>query len=108
MQVMGGNCGGIIASYVYLSRDGPRFITGHSILIGFVRYVKTFFSDFRLLTDTTSMAFGLTLFMSTWCRMENKRRDRVAAEGGSRDLTEEEILLEKELADSVPWFRYTV
>ncbi|KAB5518090.1 major facilitator superfamily domain-containing protein [Coniochaeta sp. 2T2.1] len=36
MQVMGGNCGGIVASYVYLSRDGPRFITGHSILIGFV------------------------------------------------------------------------
>lgn len=39
MQVMGGNCGGIIASYVYLTRDGPRFIVGHSILIGFVRYV---------------------------------------------------------------------
>ena len=39
MQVMGGNCGGIIASYVYLSRDGPRYITGHSILIGFVRQV---------------------------------------------------------------------
>lgn len=37
MQVMGGNCGGIIASYVYLTRDAPRFITGHSILIGFVR-----------------------------------------------------------------------
>jgi MFS family permease len=36
MQVMGGNCGGIIASYVYLSRDGPRYIKGHSILIGFV------------------------------------------------------------------------
>lgn len=37
MQVMGGNCGGIIASYVYLTRDGPRFVKGHSILIGFVR-----------------------------------------------------------------------
>jgi MFS family permease len=36
MQVMGGNCGGIIASYVYLSRDGPRYVKGHSILIGFV------------------------------------------------------------------------
>lgn len=39
MQVMGGNCGGIIASYVYLSRDGPRYIIGHSILIGIIRYV---------------------------------------------------------------------
>jgi cyanate permease len=36
MQVMGGNCGGIIASYVYLSRDGPRFVVGHSILIAIV------------------------------------------------------------------------
>lgn len=35
MQVMGGNCGGIVASYVYLSKDGPRYIKGHSILIGF-------------------------------------------------------------------------
>ncbi len=25
MQVMGGNCGGIIASYVYLSKNGPRY-----------------------------------------------------------------------------------
>lgn len=37
MQVMGGNCGGIVASYVYLSSDGPRYIKGHSILIGFIR-----------------------------------------------------------------------
>jgi MFS family permease len=37
MQVMGGNCGGIVASYVYLTRDSPRFKKGHSILIGFVR-----------------------------------------------------------------------
>lgn len=36
MQVMGGNCGGIVASYVYLTRDGPRYIKGHSILIGFI------------------------------------------------------------------------
>jgi drug/metabolite transporter superfamily protein YnfA len=36
MQVMGGNCGGIIASYVYLTKDSPRYIPGHSILIGFV------------------------------------------------------------------------
>ncbi|CAN9153473.1 unnamed protein product [Alternaria alternata] len=90
MQVMGGNCGGIIASYVYLSRDGPRFIIGHSILIGFV-----------------SMAFFLTFFMSTWCRLENARRDKIALEGGTRELTEEQKLLERELADNVPWFRYT-
>ncbi|OAL03098.1 high-affinity nicotinic acid transporter [Phaeosphaeriaceae sp. SRC1lsM3a] len=90
MQVMGGNCGGIVASYVYLTRDGPRFKTGHSILIGFV-----------------SMAFFLTWFMSTWCRYENARRDKIAAEVGTQELTEEQKLLERELADNVPWFRYT-
>lgn len=35
MQVMGGNCGGIVASYVYVATDGPRYVKGHSILIGF-------------------------------------------------------------------------
>ncbi|KAK3317016.1 high-affinity nicotinic acid transporter [Apodospora peruviana] len=91
MQVMGGNCGGIVASYVYLTRDGPRFIPGHSILIGFV-----------------SMAFFLTLFMTTWCSRENARRDQVAAGAGSpEELTEEQKMLERELADDVPWFRYT-
>ncbi|KAK0615184.1 high-affinity nicotinic acid transporter [Bombardia bombarda] len=93
MQIMGGNCGGIIASYVYLSRDKPRFIPGHSILIGFV-----------------GMAFFLTLFMTIWCRRENARRDALERESGGRpsELTEEQKLLERELADDVPWFRYTV
>jgi hypothetical protein len=40
--------------------------------------------------------------------MENKRRDVVEAERGPRELTDDEILLEKELADSVRWFRYTL
>ncbi|KAF7518257.1 hypothetical protein G7054_g13519 [Neopestalotiopsis clavispora] len=91
MQVMGGNCGGIIASYVYLARDGPRFITGHCILIGFV-----------------CMAFFLTLFMTIWCRRENARRDAVAREAGVQELTEEQKALERELADNVPWFRYQI
>ena len=94
MQVMGGNCGGIVASYVYLTRDSPRFIKGHSILIGFV-----------------GMAFFLTLFMMTWCSRENARRDAMSASqggGGMQELTEEEKMLEGELADDVPWFRYTV
>lgn len=53
------------------------------------------------------MAFFLTLFMSTWCRLENARRDKIATEQGVHDLTEEQKLLERELADNVPWFRYT-
>lgn len=97
MQVMGGNCGGIIASYVYLTKDSPRFIKGHSILIGVV-----------------GMAFFLTSFMMIWCQRENTRRYAVAlaqsSNGGKKveRLTDEEKRLEAELADDVPWFRYTV
>lgn len=91
MQVMGGNCGGIIASYIYLTRDGPRYVKGHSILIGFV-----------------SLAFFLTLFMTIWCRKENARRDAFTGSLSRDNLTEEEKTREKELADDVPWFRYTV
>jgi hypothetical protein len=54
-----------------------------------------------------SMAFFLTLFMSTWCARENARRNKIALEAVSRELTEEQKLLERELADNVPWFRYT-
>lgn len=53
------------------------------------------------------MAFFLTLFMSTWFTMENARREKVALELGEQELTEEQKLMERELADSVPWFRYT-
>ncbi|KAK7923426.1 hypothetical protein PG985_007497 [Apiospora marii] len=91
MQVMGGNCGGIIPSYVYLTPDGPRYIKGHSILIGFV-----------------VMSFFLTLFMIIWCRRENARRDALAQQVGDQELTEEQKMMERELADNVPWFRYTI
>ncbi|KAI0382634.1 high-affinity nicotinic acid transporter [Hypomontagnella monticulosa] len=91
MQAMGGNCGGIIASYVYLTRDAPRYIAGHCILIGFV-----------------GMAFVLTLFMTMWCRRENARRDAIARGAATQELTVEQKMMEQELADSVSWFRYTV
>jgi hypothetical protein len=53
------------------------------------------------------MAFFLTFFMSMWCRMENARRDKIALEAETLELTDEQKLLERELADNVPWFRYT-
>ncbi|KAI2469011.1 MFS general substrate transporter [Annulohypoxylon bovei var. microspora] len=91
MQVMGGNCGGIIASYVYLARDAPRYIAGHNILIGFV-----------------ALAFIMTLFMTAWCRRENTRRDTIVREALTEELSVEQKMLERELADGVSWFRYTV
>ena len=58
------------------------------------------------MTYDDSMSFFLTFFMSTWCRLENGRRDKIAAEAGAQELTPEQKVLEAELADSVPWFRY--
>jgi hypothetical protein len=56
-----------------------------------------------------SMAFFLTLFMTTWCRLENSRRDKIAREvDAARELTPEQKMREREQADNVPWFRYTV
>ncbi|KAI1770424.1 MFS general substrate transporter [Hypoxylon cercidicola] len=94
MQVMGGNCGGIVASYVYLNRDAPRYIVGHSILIGFM-----------------GVAFMLTLFMTTWCRRENARRDALSREMVNDVSSVEHNISERgerEFADGVSWFRYTI
>jgi hypothetical protein len=54
------------------------------------------------------MALFLTLFMTTYLRFENARRDKAAAERGEKVYTEEEILAHMELADNAPGFRYTV
>ncbi|KAG9244473.1 high-affinity nicotinic acid transporter [Calycina marina] len=91
MQVMGGNCGGIIASYVYLTQDSPRFIKGHSLLIAVI-----------------GMAFFLTLFMAIYLKFENARRDKVASEVSHEERTEEQERDEMELADYAPWFRYMI
>lgn len=53
------------------------------------------------------MAFFLTLFMSTWCKKENARREAISPELGAHELTEEQKEMEREKADNVPWFRYT-
>lgn len=110
---MGGNCGGIIASYVYLTPDGPRYIKGHSILIGFVVYVYFIHISSAVedpLTNNsslTSMAFFLTLFTMTWFRCENARRNALTQQIGDQELTEEQKKMERELVDNVPWFRYS-
>ncbi|KAF4626079.1 hypothetical protein G7Y89_g12079 [Cudoniella acicularis] len=63
MQVGFGNLGGIIAAFVYQSKDEPRFIRDHAILIGLV-----------------SMSLVLTIFMTIYLRRENARRDALLSE----------------------------
>lgn len=55
------------------------------------------------------MAFCLTSFMTIYSRLENARRDRIAAAVTEpEELTEQQKALEAELADNVPWFRYQI
>lgn len=54
------------------------------------------------------MAFMLTLFMTIWCRRENARRDALARVTANDVIPSEQKMLERELADDVLWFRYTI
>lgn len=89
MQVGFGNLGGILASFVYLSKDGPRFIQGHCILIG-------------MLIMSTSLLTIMTIYL----RRENAWRD--ATYKDPEEYTIEEKIAERERGDSASFFRYTV
>lgn len=84
-----GNLGGIISSFVYLSKDSPQFVRGHAILIGFL-----------------SMSTILATFMTVWLRRENARRDREYKDPS--EYTPMEMELERERGDNATFFRYTV
>ncbi|CAF0751236.1 unnamed protein product [Adineta steineri] len=55
-----GNCGGVISGQIYRSQDGPRFILGHGINLGFC---------------VLGLIAVIILFISF--RLENHRRDRL-------------------------------
>lgn len=86
LQIGLGNCGGIIASNIFVTREAPTYLTGYSVGIG---------------------AIGLGFISCTaffaWCVFENKKRDR-----GERDhrlnLPQEELI---NLGDDHPAFRFT-
>lgn len=89
MHVGFGNAGGMIASFVFLPKDSPRFHTGLSILIGL-----------------QAMSFILSGLMTLYYRRENARRD---AQYKAPELyTEAEKFLEREKGDYATFFRFTV
>ncbi|KAL3425445.1 high-affinity nicotinic acid transporter [Phlyctema vagabunda] len=89
MHVGFGNLGGVIASFMYMTKDSPRFLPGHGTLIGLI-----------------SMSFVVTLIMTTYLRRENARRDR---EYTSPELyTEEQKLAERDRGDYASFYRYTI
>ena len=79
---------GILASFIFLTKDSPQFVQGLSILIGL-----------------NGMAIVLSLAMTIYYRKENARRDR---EHKAPELyTEEEKRQERTKGDYATFFRYT-
>ena len=81
-----GSLGGIIAPWVYLPSDAPRYRTGHGVLLAF-------------LCGSWLCAIGLVLY-SKW---ENKQRDAGKRDYRLNGLSREEEL---ELSSKHPAFRY--
>jgi len=89
MHVGFGNLGGCIAGFLFLPKSGPRYLSGHSVLLA-----------------CQVMACVLSILMTIYLRRENARRDREYKPPS--EYTEEEKAAEREKGDNATFFRYTV
>ncbi|KAI0636652.1 MFS general substrate transporter [Trametes polyzona] len=85
-QVGFGNIGGIIAVFAFLAKDAPKYIPGYSICIAFI--------------GVSVLANTIYFLGVGW---ENRRRDRLQAQGAYEGLTTEE---KKRMGDLNPDYRY--
>lgn len=86
MQLTGGNCAGVMAPFIYLTKEGPRYTRGHAVTMS--------------LLAVASLIYG---FMWYWFSRVNKARDAGERSSKFDDWTEEELA---ELGDESPHFRY--
>lgn len=89
MHVGFGNLGGVIAGFMYRSKDAPMYYTGHGTLIAM-----------------EVMSTVLCIFMTIYLRRENARRD--GQYNQLFEYTAEERAIEREKGDDATFFRYTV
>ncbi|KZM27327.1 uncharacterized protein EKO05_0009427 [Ascochyta rabiei] len=87
LQLTIGNCAGIMSSFLYPAKEGPRFIKGHAVTMAMV-------------------AFSIACFAVLWAHLSmlNSRRDKGEEDHLMQGKTEEEIA---EMGDESPRFRYT-
>ncbi|KAM0231957.1 hypothetical protein ACHAPO_008256 [Fusarium lateritium] len=89
MHIGFGNLGGMIAGFMFQSKHSPQFYPGHAAIIGFL----------------TMSVIG-SIFMTTYLRRENARRDREYK--SPSEYTQEEMVAERERGDDATFFRYTI
>lgn len=86
LQLTIGNASGIMAPFIYPTREGPRFIRGHAITLAMV-----------------GMATCIYIFMLTYLKRVNKQRAEGKIKPEHEGLSEDELA---ELGDESPRFRY--
>lgn len=83
-----GNLAGAMASNFYRTEDGPRYILGHALELGFIG----------------AGIIGLLVLVFNYKRI-NKKRERQLAEGAHNGYTPEEL---GELGDRSMTFKYVL
>ncbi|PQE11460.1 high-affinity nicotinic acid transporter protein [Rutstroemia sp. NJR-2017a WRK4] len=88
-----GNCGGVLAAFGYRPVDAPRYIQGHTMLLGLL-----------------SMSFVLALCMTAYYKIENRRRDAADRERGLtvESYTEEMKLSQEDRGDDATFWRFSL
>lgn len=86
IQIGVGNLGGAFASNFYRQKDGPRYILGHALELGFA--------------SVGLVAAGIMIFQ--YARI-NKKRAKIIREGGHNLFTPEEL---SAMGDKAVTFRY--
>lgn len=86
LQIGVGNLGGAMASNFYRQVDGPRYILGHSLEIGFI------------CAGIISACIMLVSYAAI-----NKKRAKILAEGGDSEFTAENL---SEKGDRAVTFKY--
>lgn len=89
MQISIGNCGGVIASFVYRSKDAPRYFLGHGVIMGFL---------------TLSLVLVIVQFFAL--SAINRKRD--AENRSPNEYTIEQKNAEMDRGDDASYFRYTI
>ncbi|CAI6339018.1 unnamed protein product [Periconia digitata] len=88
LQLTIGNCAGIMSSFLYPAKEGPRYIRGHAVTLAMVAFSSTVYA-----------------FMWWYFSMVNARRARGDEDHKIEGMSDEEIA---ELGDDSPRFVYTI